>query len=576
MGASDLKSAPDIAELARAVEDLERRVAGLEAQKALSGAETLTGEPASTSVPAAAVPSVLAPGLFGRVLLGLAGAYLLRALTESGFLPQTVGALAAVFYAGGWLFSSVRLSPRDRVAATVHAVTAVLILCPLLWEATLRLHALSSWSTAVILAAFVLFSLFLSWRRNILEPVWPAVAAGLVTSLALFVATRDPLPFTVCLLTMAAAIEFAASRDHCLGVRGVMAFAANLAVLLLSYLATRPKGVPEGYVPFASMAVIAVQIGLVVIYLSGTVIRTLVRLLHITALEIVQTALALAIGLGGAYRVAEQSATGAAAIAALSLLMGVASYLIAFAFLDRRTGRDLSFYTYSTCGALLVVAGSRLLLGASMAVALLWSGLALAATWTGISAERKTLRFHGAAYLLLAAGASSWASLTTMALFGDRVSLWPPPMALLLIMMTAGLAYAVFGRSKQPAEESILERLTLLAIAAPLLASLAAVASLALLRLLPGAATGRTTLLIGTAVLVAWAGTRTNRRELVWLHYAFMALAAWRLLMSDFQRSHPALLAVSLLAYGGALVLLPRILRSSRALDAAKHDAAKL
>jgi hypothetical protein len=82
----------------------------------------------------------------------------------------------------------------------------------------------------------------------------------------------------------------------------------------------------------------------------------------------------------------------------------------------------------------------------------------------------------------------------------------------------------------------------------------------------PGSGTPADTL--GTAVLtvlsvaLAWSGIRWQRRELVWLVYGFMALAAWKLVARDFQHEHSLALVVSLLFYGGTLIVLPRVLQN--------------
>jgi hypothetical protein len=47
----------------------------------------------------------------------------------------------------------------------------------------------------------------------------------------------------------------------------------------------------------------------------------------------------------------------------------------------------------------------------------------------------------------------------------------------------------------------------------------------------------------------------------VWLAYCLMALAAWKLVARDFQHERNLALVVSLLFYGGTLILLPRILQ---------------
>ena len=91
---------------------LQRRVDALER----SGAPRLQSAP----LPAGGVPRIpeleaSIPGLagmpnavpvLGRAVLGLAGAYLLRALSETGSLPRAAVAFVAILYAFGWLIWS--------------------------------------------------------------------------------------------------------------------------------------------------------------------------------------------------------------------------------------------------------------------------------------------------------------------------------------------------------------------------------------------------------------------------------------------------------------------------------------
>ena len=47
----------------------------------------------------------------------------------------------------------------------------------------------------------------------------------------------------------------------------------------------------------------------------------------------------------------------------------------------------------------------------------------------------------------------------------------------------------------------------------------------------------------------------------MWLMYPVMAAGVYKLLLVDFAEAKPAGLAVSLVCFGGALVLLPRLAR---------------
>jgi hypothetical protein len=70
-----------------------------------------------------------------------------------------------------------------------------------------------------------------------------------------------------------------------------------------------------------------------------------------------------------------------------------------------------------------------------------------------------------------------------------------------------------------------------------------------------------TGVLIGLSLALAWVGTHWRRLELRWLLYALMALGGYKLAVRDFVNEHNLPLVVSLRCYGGALIVLPRMLR---------------
>ena len=80
-------------------------------------------------------PTLLLPVL-GRALLGLAGAYLLRALTESGSFSPQAGVAIGLLYALFWLVWAARTPAARRIETALHSLTSVLVLSPLLWEAS--------------------------------------------------------------------------------------------------------------------------------------------------------------------------------------------------------------------------------------------------------------------------------------------------------------------------------------------------------------------------------------------------------------------------------------------------------
>src|SRR5690348_6505219 len=131
-------------DVASQLEQLEERIATLEAR--ISALENNQPKPvparviqAPPVVPIAAVPrgflgvdlSAGAVPVLGKAVLGIAGAYLLRAVAESGAIAQFPMLLAAMVYAAAWMGWAVRTHRSNHFASVVYGITATLILCPL-------------------------------------------------------------------------------------------------------------------------------------------------------------------------------------------------------------------------------------------------------------------------------------------------------------------------------------------------------------------------------------------------------------------------------------------------------------
>src|SRR5689334_286176 len=201
----------EVRDLAIRVERIERAL-GIAPQPA---APPLHNGAASVSQRVAPIleTTALLPVL-GRALLGLAGAYLLRALTESGTFAPKIGVGVGLLYAIGWLVWAARTPAARRIEAALHSLTSVLVLAPLLWEATVRFHAVSTWTAGAILLFFTVFGLAVSWRKDLLIVATIATMAGLGTAAALLLATHDVPPFTFVFLAIAAAVEVSACLEH--------------------------------------------------------------------------------------------------------------------------------------------------------------------------------------------------------------------------------------------------------------------------------------------------------------------------------------------------------------------------
>src|SRR5829696_7097490 len=114
-----------VAELEQGLQRTEERLASLERAAADAPKRPRVPPPAAAREAAAAQKvgaelTALAGGLsfVGRTLLVLAGAFLLRALTDSGTLPGWLGVALGLAYAGTWVLLA------DRASAAAHVTSA--------------------------------------------------------------------------------------------------------------------------------------------------------------------------------------------------------------------------------------------------------------------------------------------------------------------------------------------------------------------------------------------------------------------------------------------------------------------
>ena len=548
-----------IEELTLAVEELRRRVAALEQWSVAPGAN-VAPQLAPAAIPSAELadgsPGILAA--LGRLLLGIAGAYLLRAITEAGLVPQLAGTILGLLYAAGWLVSSVRISIGNRLSVAMHGVTAACIVAPLLWEATVRFHSVPAAASASVLALFVILGQAFAWQRDHSALAGVTAFAGAATAIALIVATLNPVPFAIALALAAAVIELGAYRDRALSWRWIVALACDFCAFLLLYLITRPQGLPEGYAPVPIAAVGALLIALAATYVTSTALRTLARGTAITGFEIVQTVLAAGLAIGGGLRMSHGAGPWPVLIAMACLALGAACYVAAFSGLA--AGRN--FHAYVTFALLLVLIGGAL---SPLNAAMLWTTTALLGIAFAATRPRNTAPVHAAIYLLAAASASGLLIYSAGALTGVSAlrssSLNAPSVA---CAIAAAIVYGVILGSRKLRVLAWTERIPRALIAALLCWILAGLASRALLHIHVEAAlasTVRTLVLSIVAITLAWFGSRKNLPELIWILCPWMFFGAVKLAAEDFEQGRSATLFLSLLVYGGTLIALPRLLK---------------
>jgi hypothetical protein len=570
-------------ETARRLGELEVRVAllekRLEVQPPESANEPVRGsfQPEIADLPPT---GQLAP-LFGVSFLGLAGAYTLRALTEMGTMPIGAGVGLGLLYASAWLYAASRPNQEERIATIFRGATASLILIPLLWEAHVRFQALSSAITASFLVAFAIFGLAVSWKRNLTSLAWITSISSLLAACALLVVTRDLIPFAWALLGIAVAIEASACLNHWLAERWAVAIALNLATLLIVFVVSRPGGLPAGYAPISQAGALAVLAGLLAVYLAGTVARTLWRGFAMTRFEIAQSVIAFAIAMSGALRISQGHPDAVIAVGLFSAFGAMLCYGVSAFFITRHREHDRNFFVYSTFGLLLAVAAGLLLLRGLPLLAL-WTALCIVLTAVGLGASRATFKWHGAIFMSAALASSGLFSLVVNRYFGIPHSPQGPPETASLAGLAAAIAaYGTLLRGPAPPSHTLAPRILASVFCMGAVWGIAGAALSLSSMLCSGLDSGKpdfcppilTATVAAAAFGLAFIAQRSGRIEQAWVSWALLFMLTVKILLQDFRHGQNLGLVISLLIYGGSLVLLPRMLQNARLHSVGKRSS---
>jgi len=444
-------------------------------------------------------------------------------------------------------------------------------MAPLLWEAAGRLKVMSSEMSAGTVAAFALCALALGSRRHLRIIGAIAGVSSTVLAVALLLAHDDIVPFTTALLVIAASMELAAWRDLHPGGRAFAALAADFSVLLLSSLMSGSHGMPETWIPVAPSAALTAQLALAMIYIATALVQSVVRRKTLAFAEMAQTVAALLIGIGGAIWVFQGHRAVMLGLGIAALVGGMAFYGAAFLLLER--DNKWNFRALATFGLFLVLTGIFLPFS-RFEFWMLSCACAVGCCCAARAFVLPTLGLHGAVYLLLGSAASGATSQPLAILFalGAGPLQWPVSIGVLAAAAVSWIAIAGIRPGAPGHWRSQMSSLALAAHVVWIVAGLTVSAILGLWQAGAGGERGSipvdtlaTVVLTALSLALAWAGTRWRKPELVWLLYGFMALGAYKLAVRDFANEHNLPLVVSLLCYGGALIVLPRMLRGRSA-----------
>jgi len=549
------------------LEALERRVSALERPS-----EKI--EEAVVQSPAASAPNaLLAPEqaeafggfsfpVLGKAMLGIAGAYMLRAVEESGSAPRTSVAVVAIIYALLWLVGAARSSTAGWFPRAAYSCTSALILAPMLWEVTLRFQALPAWASAAALGIFAFAAMALAWRRNLAPVVWVADLGAVAVALSLSIASHQIPVFLAVLLLMVLLAEIAEARERTVSTLPLVALAAAAAVWDEIFIYSRAPDTRTQYPALGAFALIAPGIGLLLIIGAGVIYKTTIKGKKITIFETVLIMIAYllaACGLLSFGPPARQMLLGV-----ICFVLCAAGYAVAF-FVFEQAEDKRNFQVFAGWSAALLVAGSLLCLPTLLTTACLGAA-AVAACLTASFRKQHALALHGMVFVVAAAVVSGLFVSLLQALIGS------PPGLFNLDVWLAALSAAICYWAARPRQNENWKRqiapmvflaLTTAAVAAFLVeGAMALVARIAT----PGAhhlAFVRTLVLCVAALGLAVGGLRWQRKELTRVGYVTLALAAVKLVAEDLRHGHVGFIAASIFFFAVTLIAVPRMARTT-------------
>jgi hypothetical protein len=550
--------------LAARLEALEQRVCALE--HPADGMSAIADEqsgPAAASEGSGQLMAATTAGVFsllGKAMLGIAGAYLLRAVAESNVAPSAAVAAVAIAYALAWLVWASRAQSRDWLRGTVFACTSALILAPMLWELMLRFNVLTSPVTAAVVTGFVVAASALAWKRELAPVLWVANLTAGALALGLAIASREMVPFVCVLLVMVLIGEYGALRGRDSSVRIAVSLAADAAVWALIFIYSSAESTRASYPPLGTLRLVAPGVILFLIVGTSVVLGTVLARRQITVFETFQTMAAFL--LAACSFLYFGPPTSAVRFGIGCLVLAGAGYAVAEArFSGKEERRNLLVFA-SWSGALML-AGSMICLPAKVQSPWLGSW-AVAASWAGARMLRLHLELHGLAFLLAAAAGSGLLSWMLSELAGTSPGI--ARLAMYFVTVCAITCYVVAARKRAEGwrQQWIAVSFALLASAALTSMLAQGLIGLVTLKVIPGAhhlAFIRTLTICVAATGLAFCGARWRRVELTKIGYATLALLAVKLALEDMRHGQLAFIAGSISLFAITLIVVPRVAR---------------
>ena len=508
--------------------------------------------------------------LLGRSFLVLAGAFLLRAVTDAGTLPAAVGVGVGLVYASAWIGATAAAARRGRqTSAAFHATCSAIIAYPLIWEAVRSFQVLSPGTALPFVAVVTGVGLWIARLQELRFVAWVFTVAAVIITVSLLAVSSDPAPASGLLVAIGIATLWLSRSNSWPELPWLPAIVADVAVERVVAQASSPWAAARPESTVGVHVAVGLAAALVVGYLGSVAIQVLWRRRSIHIFDMVQTAAVLAAGVGGAIRAAGNG--GAGWIGFSTLAAGALCYWASFTVVERTFGRGREFVFFSTLALALILIGTPLVFGGVLALGV-WAILAVGAAIVGGRYDRVTLRAHAAVLAAAAAIRSGLAGFEVNALTaGSADGDWLRPTISTHLVLGSALACLVIvawnRRGHQLRWPARLPLVVLVVVAAAGLCAeimaLLAAASILDVQSEAGIAALRTAVISIGALVLAVLAVRLKLPEFGWLVYPILVMLGLKIVLQDLPVGGPLSIAVAFVFYGAALIMGPRLLRTA-------------
>lgn len=550
-----------LARLSIRVEELERRVHALEHpdEAKADAARPLAAQASAVFADKGSrLQTVSLFPLIGRAMLGIAGAYVLRAIAAAGVLPKLPVSVLAVVYAFAWLFWAPRST--GRLSRITYAATSALILAPMLWEMTLQFHVFSSMASASILSAFLALATLFDIRGGIERTMWVAQSIVIITAVGLAFATRNILPFLIALLIAVCVVEYARMLRYAQPAWPLFALAADAATWGMIFIYAGPQNARADF-PDLTVAALTVPACLLFgVYGAGVAVDAFHHQNRISVFAAVQAMTAFLIAAAAVLYFAPEH--GPAILGVFCLVLSASMFTGSFHYLRRLKDRR-NLRVFSAWSSALLLAGSLWALPRPSA-AIVLAGAGLAATWLAPQIEPDILELQSDVYLLAATIISALPQYVFNVVAGslpDR-----PALSTMAVCVCIGAAYLLEREATRTTWRRTIIRfipalLAVCALIALLVHSVLGAVSLVISLEVHHIAFFRTLTICLAALCLAFGGSRWARVELTRLAYVALAFIAAKLVFEDLRHGHMEFIAGSIALFAIALIAVPRLVR---------------